>query len=57
MYWQIREIERVVTEAGDGAERWTSSCSQHVSPVQWENVTLYGVYDIRPELVRARRGP
>ena len=29
---------------------------RHVSPVQWENVTLYGAYDVRPDLVRARPG-
>lgn len=29
----------------------------HVSPVQWDNVTLYGAYDVRPDLVRPRRGP
>ena len=26
----------------------------HVSPVQWENVTLYEAYDVRPDLVRSR---
>ena len=50
VYWQIREIERAVTEAGDGAGL-DFDLLQHVSPVQWENVTLYGVYDIRRELV------
>jgi hypothetical protein len=26
----------------------------HVSPIQWENVTLYGSYDIRRDLVDVR---
>ncbi|OZC01482.1 Tn3 family transposase [Rubricoccus marinus] len=56
IYWQIREIERVVAEAADDPDAPDFEMLRHVSPVQWENVTLYGAYDVRPELVRARRG-
>ncbi|MEM1044225.1 MAG: Tn3 family transposase [Bacteroidota bacterium] len=56
VYWQIREIERVVGEAADDPAAPDFGLLAHVSPVQWENVTLYGAYDVRPELVRARSG-
>ena len=54
VYWQIREIERVVADAGDDSNAPDFGLLAHVSPVQWDNVTLYGAYDIRPELVRVR---
>ena len=54
VYWQTREIERVVAEAGDDPNAPDFGLLAHVSPIQWDNVTLYGAYDIRPELVRGR---
>ncbi|MEL6610505.1 MAG: Tn3 family transposase [Bacteroidota bacterium] len=56
VYWQIREIERVVGEADGDPDAPDFGLLRHVSPVQWENVTLYGAYDVRPDLVRARPG-
>ena len=54
VYWQVREIERVVGEAADDPDAPDFEMLRHVSPVQWENVTLYGAYDVRPDLVRVR---
>ena len=54
VYWQTREIERVVADAGDDPDAPDFGLLAHVSPIQWDNVTLYGAYDIRPELVRGR---
>ncbi len=51
IYWQIREIERVLADDDAGLDLGLLA---HVSPIQWDNVTLYGEYDIRPELVSAR---
>ena len=48
VYWQIREIERVVAEDDGDLDLGLLA---HVSPIQWDNVTLYGEYDIRQELV------
>jgi hypothetical protein len=56
VYWQIREIERVVAEddmSGDDGDLDLGLLA-HVSPIQWDNVTLYGEYDIRRELVARR---
>jgi TnpA family transposase len=54
IYWQVREIERVVAESAGDPDAPDFELLSHVSPVQWENVTLYGAYDVRPELVRSR---
>ena len=54
VYWQIREIERVVAEADGDPDAPDFRLLAHVSPVQWDNVTLYGAYDLRRDLVRIR---
>lgn len=52
VYWQIREIERVVAEADGDPNAPDFGLLAHVSPIQWDNVTLYGAYDLRRDLVR-----
>lgn len=53
IYWQIREIERVIEEADVlEVEGLRLDLLSHVSPIGWENVTLYGQYVLRPGLVR-----
>ncbi|MEE8250767.1 MAG: Tn3 family transposase [Gemmatimonadales bacterium] len=57
VYWQIKEIEQVLAdESGrahaNGADRF--DLLEHVSPVSWDNVTLYGEYELRRELVDVR---
>ena len=51
IYWQIREIERVLADDDGGLDL---SLLAHISPIQWDNVALYGEYDIRRDLVAAR---
>jgi TnpA family transposase len=51
IYWQIREIERVLADDDGGLDL---SLLAHISPIQWDNVALYGEYDIRRDLVTAR---
>ena len=52
VYWQIKEVERVVTlDAGEGADVDFDMLAR-ISPVQWDNVTLYGSYDLRQEKVK-----
>ena len=52
IYWQAKELERVMSAAGpdDAIE---PALLEHVSPIEWENVVLYGQYVIDRSLVRA----
>ena len=50
VYWQIREIERVLGDIDPG-EDVPVDLLDHISPISWENVVLYGEYKLRPELV------
>ncbi|KAA3643843.1 MAG: Tn3 family transposase [Chloroflexi bacterium] len=52
IYWQAKEINRVIVEgdlAGAGVDL---SLLEHISPVGWENITLYGEYVLNPKLIR-----
>ena len=51
IYWQIRETERVLGEDDGGVDL---TLLAHISPIQWDNVALYGEYDIRRDLVATR---
>ena len=53
VYWQIKELERVLASSGDETDL-DFDLLVHVSPVGWDNVTLYGEYDIRRELIELR---
>ena len=54
IYWQTKEIERVIGDAGEEELALLRlDLLTHVSPIGWENVTLYGQYEFRRELVRA----
>lgn len=53
VYWQIKEIERLVAEAEEDTGL-DFGLLAHISPIQWDNITLYGAYEIRRELVRLR---
>ena len=53
IYWQAKEIERVITECdpeGDGVD---VRLLEHVSPIEWDNVVLYGEYVIDRTLIHA----
>ncbi|MBV8556346.1 MAG: transposase, partial [Planctomycetaceae bacterium] len=52
IYWQAREIERVVSECCPEAEGIDISLLDHVSPIEWDNVLLYGQYVIDRSLIR-----
>lgn len=54
IYWQIREIERVVSESAGDPDAPDFALLAHVSPIQWDNVTLYGAYNVRRDLVESR---
>ncbi|MBV8678680.1 MAG: Tn3 family transposase, partial [Planctomycetaceae bacterium] len=44
--WQVREIERVVSQCSPEAEGIDISLLDHVSPIEWDNVLLSGQYVI-----------
>ncbi len=52
IYWQAREIEKCISECHPEEEGIDISLLQHISPVEWENVVLYGEYVINPKLIR-----
>jgi TnpA family transposase len=57
VYWQAREISRVLTfcdPVGNGVDL---SLLEHVSPIEWDNVVLYGQYILDRKLVRRHRRP
>jgi len=51
IYWQAKEISRVVRSRdleGDGVD---GSLLEHISPIEWDNVILYGEYIVDRNLV------
>jgi hypothetical protein len=55
VYWQAREISRVLTQCDPVADRIDLSLLEHLSPIEWDNVVLYGQYVLDRKLVRPRR--
>ena len=52
IYWQAKEIERVVSETDLSSEGVDVGLLEHVSPIEWENVLLYGEYIIDRRRIR-----
>jgi len=44
IYWQACEITRVLSECDPVANGIDLSLLEHVSPIEWDNVVLYGQY-------------
>jgi TnpA family transposase len=55
VYWQAREISRVLSQGDPAANGIDLSLLEHVSPIEWNNVVLYGQYILDRKLVRRRR--
>ena len=55
IYWQIREIDRVLSEAGSDADDLNFEVLSHISPIGWDNVLLYGEYQLNRSLVRSEK--
>jgi hypothetical protein len=55
VYWQACEISWVLSECDPVADRIDLSVLEHVSPIEWDNVVLYGQYILDRKLVRRRR--
>ena len=43
IYWQIREIDRVLSEAGSDADDLNFELLSNISPIGWDNVLLFGL--------------
>jgi Tn3 transposase DDE domain-containing protein len=52
IYWQAKEIGRVVSKCNPEAEGIDISLLEHISPIEWSNVLLYGEYVIDPSLIQ-----
>ena len=55
IHWQIREIDRVLSETGSDADDLNFELLFHISPIGWDNVLLYGEYQLNRSLVRSER--
>ncbi|MGO9062918.1 MAG: transposase [Candidatus Binataceae bacterium] len=55
VYWQAREISRVLSLCDPFGNGVDLSLLEHVSPIEWDNVVLYGQYVLDQKLVRRRR--
>jgi len=53
IYWQAKGIERVVAECGPEEAGIDLALLEHVSPIEWDNVLLYGEYVIDRSLIQA----
>jgi TnpA family transposase len=52
VYWQAKEINRVVLEYDPDASDINLSLMEHISPITWDNVILYGEYVLNRNLIR-----
>ncbi len=52
IYWQAKEINRVVVECDPEGAGIDLALLQHVSPITWDNVILYGEYVLDENLVK-----
>jgi hypothetical protein len=54
IYWQAKEISRVVRwcQPEDVEDRIDITLLEHVSPIEWDNVILYGQYVLDRAQVR-----
>jgi TnpA family transposase len=52
IYWQAKEISRVVRCGDPASEGIDVSLLEHVSPIEWDNVILYGQYVLDRNRVR-----
>ena len=52
VYWQAREMSRVLSQCDPDGNGIDLSLLEHVSPIEWDNVVLYGQYILDRKLVR-----
>ena len=52
IYWQAKQITETVRSGAVAEEGTDATLLQHVSPIEWDNVILYGQYVLDRALVR-----
>ena len=52
IYWQAKEINRIVEEYGHELAPACLAMLPHVSPIGWDNVILYGEYVVDKRLIK-----
>lgn len=52
IYWQAREITRVMIKEPPEDHGLDPALLAHLSPIAWDNILLYGQYVLNPSLVR-----
>ena len=52
IYWQAKEINRVILECEPESRDIDLSLLEHISPIGWDNIVLYGEYVLNKNLVR-----
>ncbi len=52
IYWQAKQITRRALSEDAAEEGIDARLLQHVSPIEWDNVILYGQYVLNRSLVR-----
>ena len=55
VYWQAREISRAISECDPEVAGVDLSLLERVSPIEWDNVVLYGQYVLDRKRIRRRR--
>ena len=52
IYWQAKEITRIIEAHGDELDEEALAMISHISPIGWENVILYGEYFLDRNLIK-----
>lgn len=51
-YWQAKEIDRVIMECDLEGSNIDLSMMEHISPIIWDKVILFGEYVLDQNLIR-----
>jgi TnpA family transposase len=54
VYWQAKEISWAIGQGDPAVNGIDLSLLEHVSPIEWDNVVLYGQYILDRKLIRRR---
>ncbi len=52
IYWQAKEIKRVIEQFGHEIAPICLTMLPHISPISWDNILLYGEYFLDRKLIR-----
>lgn len=52
VYWQAKEIGRIMTDSSDQLDDLMIAMIVHISPIGWDNLILYGEYILNKDLIR-----